>query len=164
MVETKNGRRFAPALTPTPRNRAAFADHHDTAPRNAVDVPRGTRMVNSARAHRPICKRVGRGSSSYVHFEGLLSPAQVERARRFAASPPVQQVHALHVPCTCTRHAHAHAHAVHMHVHMTCTCACACTRRRSPTRSSSTDRARHGTDGRGWRGSTVPGTRATGST
>ena len=48
-------------------------------------------MVNSARAHRPICKRVGRGSSSYVHFEGLLSPAQVERARRFAASPPVQQ-------------------------------------------------------------------------
>ena len=50
-----------------------------------------TRTVNQARAHRPICKRVGRGSSSYVRFEGLLTPAQIERARRFAASPPVQQ-------------------------------------------------------------------------
>ena len=47
--------------------------------------------MNQARAHRPICKRVGRGSSSYVRFEGLLTPAQIERARRFAASPPVQQ-------------------------------------------------------------------------
>ena len=50
-----------------------------------------TRTVNQARAHRPICKRVGRGSSSYVRFEGLLTSAQIERARRFAASPPVQQ-------------------------------------------------------------------------
>ena len=45
----------------------------------------------SARSHRPICKRVGRGASSYVRFEGLLSPAQVEQARKFAASQPVQQ-------------------------------------------------------------------------
>ena len=35
-------------------------------------------------------KRVGRGASSYVHFEGLLSPAQLERARAFTASEPVQ--------------------------------------------------------------------------
>ena len=71
----------------------AFAGTTDprTAHTAAWSLPGGTSMVNSARAHRPICKRVGRGSSSYVHFERLLSPAQVERARRFAASPPVQQ-------------------------------------------------------------------------
>ena len=48
-------------------------------------------LSNSTRSHRPICKRVGRGSSSYVRFEGLLGPAQVEQARKFAASQPVQE-------------------------------------------------------------------------
>ena len=84
-------RRCKPAFFLPPS--LAFAGTTDprTTHTAAWSLPGGTSMVNSARAHRPICKRVGRGSSSYVHFERLLSPAQVERARRFAASPPVQQ-------------------------------------------------------------------------
>ena len=52
----------------------------------------GSPRKRSKTAPRPPTKpkRVGRGASSYVHFEGLLSPAQLERARAFTASEPVQ--------------------------------------------------------------------------
>ena len=40
---------------------------------------------------RPTGRRVGRSSSSYVHYSGLLTPKQVQAARTFAASEPVQE-------------------------------------------------------------------------